>query len=201
MDTCKAIEEHVSRLSRIVFPDKLVFAFVFGSAAKGYLSREHDIDLFLCVREWDSADQRLLLSQVRTMHQTLGYTLDESDPFEMTTLDQLWDRMKYAERIRIRPVIRSYYAYESIVWMDILSGQKMACVGDTALMDLFSERAQRLVADWRDSILQVTGKSFVPGQSFSSLCEEALTYEKRGRNESAMAVFLGDVIEPLKLTT
>ena len=142
---------------RRIFEDQLCFGFVFGGFGKGYGGPGHDIDMFVAVNQLAASAQAEFVSWYMALHQELRLPPDLEYPGELVLLGDLERRIRFLEASHIRPVIESQYEYESILWVDALSEEKLAFVSgpgiDMEQLDQLMKRAYSLMLKWRSEVI------------------------------------------------
>jgi predicted nucleotidyltransferase len=170
------------------------FALIVGGLAKGYGTNQDDIDVFV-VADRVSAEARIdLLNHLVRMHTLLKYTLDREEPFEFVTTQTVCEKLYFSGMFELLPRVVSYFAYEAVVWCDILSGGKYVCAESDGLLETLEENSKVVIDKWRQSLLTFPGFDVSNSDlDFALLCEKYVSYEKKGANQIEQAVLLGDI--------
>lgn len=139
-----------------IFKDNLVFAFIFGSVAKGRHKKTSDIDMFVCTVKEPSAEQKSDFFELyMRMHQKYGFTPDEEYPGELVSLEFLLKNIEYIQNWIPHREIRTYREFEAVFWMAVLAEQKLASVGKMSVLQNMEEECGRLVKEWKRMVASV----------------------------------------------
>lgn len=165
-----------------IFKDNLEFAFIFGGVAKGYADATHDIDMFVCLNERDKYSEQHFRRWYFGIHRRVGLVPDYGDPGEIMSLAELVEKLDFLDELQITLTIRSYYAYEAIVWGDVLAGTTIGEVGDFDLLQKLKNRCAPFPERWKSQILaQLPQGHQLSNQPPLYLFEHFVTYLKEGR--------------------
>jgi hypothetical protein len=152
-----AVGDEFRRVAPELFGDDLVFGFLCGGFAKGYATESHDADFFVCVRALPSGAFERYRRWYVDLHHRRGIAPDERDPGEVVLLSSLEEKIGWVSTRHVRPEIPTYYEYEAIVWADMLSGPKIAKVGDLHRLAVLERQVEVLPQRWRSDILRDAG--------------------------------------------
>lgn len=135
----------------------LLFGFIFGGFAKGYATWNHDIDMLVCLQEWERDTAERFRQWYLAMHEEFGLPPDHDDPGEVLTIADLVARLSFLERTPLRREIETYYEYESILWADVIAEAKVAIIGDKAALESVELRCKALARRWRSEVARMLG--------------------------------------------
>jgi hypothetical protein len=147
--------------------------------------------VFVCLKTIDQRQVAQFHDWYFELHDRFGLKPDCNDPGEVVTHDNLIEKLEFAERIAVRRCFRSYYAYEAIVWTDLLSDRKLAVTGDEVAVALYELRCWRLMRRWRLELLElarVSDMTVTHDMATTLLFERLVHYEKIQPNDIAIAL-------------
>ena len=139
-----------------IFMDNLVFAFIFGSVAKGRYKKTSDIDMFVCTMNKPSAKQKAdFFEFYMRMHQEYGFFPDKEYPGELVSLEFLQKNIEYIKNWIPHREIRTYREFEAVFWTAVLAEQKLAVVDGMSVLQNMEEKCNRLVKKWKRMVASV----------------------------------------------
>lgn len=186
-------------ITQAIFGKNLVFAFVFGSAAKGKLQVKgpgaDDLDTFICLKELKEASCQEYLKQIAALHHKQNLKIDERFPAEIITLDALEKTIETAGTITPsidRLVIG--HEFDQIFWVHALTDKKIGFIGDGKILSQMIKNGRPHITRWADQILdQLKKKEELPkylNQTFSGLSKQEII-EKLSKYSPHLVVHLG----------
>lgn len=157
-------KEHISEIScrvqqkfydkiKIHFSDNLHFAFIFGSFAKGYAKQDHDIDMFICLKQRDLLKERQFIIWSKNLHLQYGLKPDIQYPAEIMTLTDLNEAISYIDVVELELKNNSQKLFDYTTWIQILADKKIAMMGDLQLLNELSIKCQQFPELWKKQIL------------------------------------------------
>jgi len=124
------IEQEFTRVAPDIFGDNLIFGFIFGSFAKGYVGEGHDIDTLVHLKKINDTQQREYLDWLLDLHHRHDMQIDTVYPCEILDASQM-DRIKRnASAITLSTHFNSSCVFDQIVWIQVLADKKQAVIGD-----------------------------------------------------------------------
>jgi predicted nucleotidyltransferase len=141
--------EELRKAVTSIFVDELVFAFVFGSFAKGFGKRGHDIDTFVCVKRFNAAKERVYRAWLRDIHARYGCIVDERYPHEI---------VEHARLCQIERDVRSLVLafdendadlFDVVTWVQVLTDAKTCVVGSTSEVMRFEVSFAGVPETWK----------------------------------------------------
>ncbi len=144
--------EFMENVTRI-FHKNLAFAFIFGGFGKGYATKTHDIDMFICLLREASLE---CISEFRAwyfaLHAKYHLPPDFKYPGEVVTLQRLTEKVLFLQKRCFRQVVETYYEYEAIIWCDALSERKIGLIVNDYTYYTLKEIADTTFSSWRSQI-------------------------------------------------
>jgi hypothetical protein len=153
----KVYDEFREAVPRI-FGNNLVFGFVFGGFAKGYAVNNQDADFFISLHDYYLEQIAEFHEWYFDLHERYGFAPDLEMPGSITTLAHLQEKISYAARTPLRPVIESSYEKQCIVWADLMSGEKAAKIGDLNALNEIEVSCEGITQRWRKELLTMLGE-------------------------------------------
>jgi len=153
------INLEVQRKLPVIFGPNLVFGFIFGSLAKGYVKRNHDIDVFICLRQRMPEAERLAVLWLRDLHTRNGMEIDVRYPIEIVTLEQIEHVIEQAARVDLRLGENTSDAFDKIVWIQVLADRKSAFVGDHVTAERLRLACEPWPAIWHRQVTNLIEQS------------------------------------------
>ena len=186
-------------IAKQVFGNNLVFAFVFGSAAKGKLlikgTETDDLDTFICLKMSDNNSSQDYLKRISSLHHKYNLKIDEKFPAEIVTLDTLDKAINAADSVIISAdKLVSGLIFDHIFWIHALTDKKAGFIGDGKVVSQMIKKGRPYIARWSAEILdQLRRKEDLPKylyQRFSGLSKQEIL-EKLSNYSPHLVVHLG----------
>jgi|GEM_PF-6963128 len=166
-----------------IFGDNLVFGFLFGGFAKGYAVKDQDVDCYICLKEENIKQVAKFREWYFNLHAHYNFAPDVEIPGSISTWDHLNEKIDFAVRTSLRPVIETSYEKQCIVWGDIMSGEKAAKIGDLSKLNEIEIACEGLTQRWRIELLRILGEKADLEASklpITRLFRKVITYQKVG---------------------
>jgi len=151
-----------------IFESNLVFGFIYGGLAKGYgLTRDHDIDMLVCLKNLDQSQIDRFREFYYNIHEKYEYTADtelswdakiSNAPREFVTFTEILDILNRMNDLKISLIIKYFKEYEAIVVCDIFAGQVIAKTGDVKMLELVQSYCEKFPSEWRKEIINKLDK-------------------------------------------
>gem|GEM_PF-6130228 len=123
---------------RAIFGQNLVFAFIFGSFAKGYGNEENDVDTFICVQKCSDVQNKMYIQWIYEAHMRFGYSIDKLYPCEIVEEWRLNQLVNEAPAISLSTnTPNDSDTYDSVAWVHIMADKKCCVLGDTNKVRFF----------------------------------------------------------------
>lgn len=133
--------------------DRLVFAFVCGSVARGLASTKSDVDMFVAVEGTSGREIDAFEAWYKDIHHRCGLAPDLDFPGEIVPVARLRARMQLAECSRPRRILRERRVYDGLVWSGMLASQPIvAFVGDRRRYELIAHHARQVCSLWTQAL-------------------------------------------------
>ncbi len=138
-----------------IFKDNLIFAFVFGSFAKGSDLATSDLDTFVCVKELRNPERLEYVRWVGACAKENELFFDSVYPCELVSFSQLETLMQKlpSTKISVRE-INTLETFDAVLWTEVLSGTKTCVTGDTAALNEFAKQCAPYPTQWKTKILE-----------------------------------------------
>jgi len=182
------IDDIVFNFSNVVpniFRESLLFCFICGGFAKGYATNQHDIDMFICVKEVPEKEfMDDFLNWYFSIHKKWGLPPDCKYPGEIVVIKTLEEKINFLSHRRLRRTIKTFYEYEAILWTDMISGKKIGLIVQDDVFFILEKTCKGLERRWREEVAQALGLTpHVLGDTdLRRLFKKFLVYKKKGKN-------------------
>lgn len=182
----KEINQIIKKFKAITsqnFSENLIFAFIFGSAAKNKLrfggQDSSDLDTFICIKKEDNTAVNKYLEQLATLHEEFGLKVDTRYPCEIMTLEMLHQKINALDEIVISVDEQIKGAkFDQMFWAQVLTDKKAGFFGDHTTMMRLITASEPLILKWKNQILeQLEKKDHLPEhilQTFEGLSKNEI---------------------------
>jgi Fe-S cluster biosynthesis and repair protein YggX len=171
-----------------VFGENLAFGFVCGGFAKGYWDDNHDIDMFICVKNpIDKETAIKYLEWYYNLHKNHNFPPDCDYPGEIVELDVLQKRLSLLPTLKLELKVIDMNIREAILWADMLAGGKLEPVCNE--VDIFNSLQTTYVnypEKWKKEVLSlVSQKEKLDWQDkdYGLIMEKFMQYPKSDARE------------------
>jgi len=131
------------------FGENLVFAFVFGSFAKGFGRQGHDIDTFVCVERIVEEEALRYSASMRELHDVHGCVVDERYPFELVDEARLERMTREAPTLVLDLDDNDADTFDLVTWVQVLSDAKTCRIGSLAKLQRYEEIFAGIPERWK----------------------------------------------------
>ncbi len=142
-----------------IFNGNLMFAFVFGSFAKGYGAIGHDLDTFVCLLEHDPVAEQAYLAWLAAKHGELGFRVDTAYPAEIVTVAELDQMLAELPDVALMLTGNPPKVYDYVVWTQVLSDQKLHLIGNTDTVLQYARTCGPYPQKWKNDIIDLLNQS------------------------------------------
>jgi hypothetical protein len=160
IDHCKVvcIMDTFAREVPDFFGKNLSFGFVFGGFAKGYATADHDLDCFICLKNFNDKQVSNFREWYFSVHSQYDLSPDIEMPGSIMDEKHLSEKLRFAIANPLKPTIESSYEKQSIVWADIMLGEKASKIGDLTQLNSFEHMVRGLNQRWRKELIAILGE-------------------------------------------
>lgn len=146
------IEIEVKRKIQTIFGPVLDFGFIFGSVAKRYAQRTHDIDVFICLTERMPETEKLFLAWLVDLHKRFGMEVDRVYPAEIVTYSQIRSLIQKGTELEFCLGKNEIATFDCAVWIQALADKKCAVVDNNNHLREFEEICRPIPELWCQQI-------------------------------------------------
>lgn len=155
--TIKKILIEVQSKLPLIFGDQMLFGFVCGGFSKGYADENHDVDIFVCLKEkLNPQTEKEYLDWYFDLHKRYGIAADFDYPGEIVTLDKLISTLKILKTLKLTLKIDSVQVKKAIIWADMITSKIAAEVGtDLDLLQKIRREYEKYPEQWKAEVLSL----------------------------------------------
>jgi acyl-CoA reductase-like NAD-dependent aldehyde dehydrogenase/predicted nucleotidyltransferase len=191
----KRICEDVRAALAHFFGSNLVFGFVFGSVAKGRATRNSDIDTMVVLECEDKEQIGHYLEWLDRYQLEMGMTPDHIYPAEVVTRNNLDQALRNVDSITMDLEETSPQEFDTIIWVDVLSGIKRGIQGNQDLLLEYGRRVGRYPKIWKKQILRELERRASPAsqrdQAVRQFALQQLQCFRRMKPDEVVKRFIG----------
>jgi len=142
---------------KIIFGDNLLFGFVCGGFSKGYADKEHDIDVFVCLRQKETEkENEEYLRWYFALHKKYDVKSDYDYPGEIVTYDYLVETLNILKKLVLTLKIDDVRTKKAIIWADMLTSKTAAHVGtNLELLNQLKYEYDKYPEKWKQEVLNL----------------------------------------------
>lgn len=140
-----------------IFGTDLIFGFVCGGFSKGYADKNHDVDVFACLkRKISRKSEERYLRWYFGLHERYGLKPDYNYPGEIMTLKKLIRTLKILKTLKLTLEIKDVPTKKAIIWADMITGRTKAETGfDLELFHILKRKYKKYPNQWKREILSL----------------------------------------------
>jgi len=159
----KIIEEILAEVKiklSTIFKDEMLFGFVCGGFSKGYADENHDVDIFVCLKnELPKKIEEEYLQWYFDLHKKYGIKPDYDYPGEIVTYNRLMNTLNILKTLKLTLEIKEVQTKKAIIWADMITSQTAAETG-SRLNLLYELKSQfQIYPDkWKGEVLESISK-------------------------------------------
>lgn len=155
----KILSKVQNGLSRI-FGNNLLFGFVCGGFSKGYADKEHDIDIFVCLRRRETEKEyEEYLRWYFALHKKYGVKPDYDYPGEIVTHDYLVETLSILKTLILTLEIKEVKTKKAIIWADMITSKTAGHVGThPELLHELKREYEKYPEKWKQEVLALVSE-------------------------------------------
>lgn len=178
----KILSEVKEGLNKI-FGDNLFFGFVCGGFSKGYTDKNHDIDVFVCLRDQQTEDMNeRYLRWYFDLHRKCGVKPDYDYPGEIMTYNYLVETLNILKTLVLTLKIEDVRTKKAIIWADMITSQTAAETGThLGLLYKLKNEYDKYPEKWKQEVLTLipeTERDIWKDKSHLLIMERYMQYPK-----------------------
>lgn len=139
----------------MIFKDALLFGFVCGGFSKGYADENHDVDIFVCLKNEPSKEvEEEYLRWYFDLHKRYGIKPDYDYPGEIITYARLISTLNILKTLKLTLEIKEVQTKKAIIWADMITSQTAAETGSNLnLLHELKSQFQHYPEKWKQEVL------------------------------------------------
>lgn len=177
----KIKKDFLSGIKRL-FEENLAFGFIGGGFAKGYWDKNHDIDMFICIKkEIDHKKAKAYLEWYFDLHKKHGFPPDKDYPGEIIKLDDLLKALKILDTLKLELKVNDISVKEAIIWADMIAGKNFGFIGDGKIFSSLRKKHAKYPEKWKKEILKLISsedRKRWKNESYLLIMERFMQYPK-----------------------
>lgn len=134
----KEILAEVEEKLKAIFGENMLFGFVCGGFSKGYADENHDVDIFVCLKnEQTKETEDEYLKWYFDLHKRYKVKPDYDYPGLIITHNKLIETLNILKTLKLTLKIDDVWTKRAIIWADMITSETAAETGSN--LDLFYE--------------------------------------------------------------
>lgn len=159
----KTIEKILSEVKiklNEIFGDEMIFGFVCGGFSKGYADENHDVDIFVCLKnDLQTEKEKIYLLWYFDLHKRYGIKPDFDYPGEIVTYKKLIRVLEKLKYLKLTLKIEDVLTKKAIIWADMITSKTAAETGSSLkLLYKLKKEYGKYPNQWKQEVLSLIPK-------------------------------------------
>lgn len=159
----KTIEKILSEVKiklNEIFGNEMIFGFVCGGFSKGYADENHDVDIFVCLKnDLQIEKEKIYLLWYFDLHKRYGIKPDFDYPGEIVTYKKLIRVLEKLKYLKLTLKIEDILTKKAIIWADMITSKTAAETGSSLkLLYKLKKEYGKYPNQWKQEVLSLIPK-------------------------------------------
>ena len=155
LETIERILSEVMVKLEDIFGENMLFGFVCGGFSNGYADKNHDVDIFVCLRSEPTKEVGdEYLQWYFDLHKRYGLKADYDYLGEIVIYEKLAETLAILKDLKLTLQIESVQTKKAIIWADMITSKTASETGsDLGLLYRLKRKYKKYPKQWKREVL------------------------------------------------